>query len=120
MIRTEMDALAATLARILIGGFFALSGANNLLDIGLASKRAAEAGVPIAPVFIFVIAFFKLLLGILIMIKHHTKIAAFFVDKICVENNNLVEQGTSRFLIRPEWFYFSGLIDKGSGFRRGY
>lgn len=74
-----MDALAATLARILIGGFFALSGANNLLDIGSATTRAVEAGLPAGPVAIFVIASFKLIAGMLIMIKHHTKIASFFL-----------------------------------------
>ena len=42
------------------------------------------------------------------------------VDKICVESNNLVEQGTTLFLIRPEWFFFFGLFDKGSGFHHGY
>lgn len=79
MIRTEMDALAATLARILIGGFFALSGANNLLDIGSATTRAVEAGLPAGPIAIFIIACFKLIAGMLIMIKHHTKIASFFL-----------------------------------------
>lgn len=71
-----MDALAAILARILIGGYFALSGANNLLDLSLAVRRASEAGVPAAPLFVVVIALFKLILGILIMIKLHTKLAA--------------------------------------------
>lgn len=79
MIRTEMDALAATLARILIGGFFALSGANNLLNVQLATDALLEAGVPAAPFFVIIVAFFKLILGILIMIKHHTKLAAFFL-----------------------------------------
>lgn len=76
MIRTEMDALAATLARIFIGGFFALSGANNLLDIPLAAKNAAEIGIPAAPVVIIAIALIKLILGVMIMIRYHTKLSA--------------------------------------------
>lgn len=79
MIRTGMDALAASVARILIGGFFALSGANNLLDIGRATAHAVEAGLPAGPITIFVIAGFKLVAGMLIMIKHHTKLASFFL-----------------------------------------
>ena len=76
MIRTELDAYAAVLARLLIGGFFALSGANNLLDLGNAASKAAAVGVPAAPLLVLIVALLKVLLGLMIMIKHHTKLAA--------------------------------------------
>jgi len=76
MIRTELDAYAAILARVLIGGFFALSGASSLLQLGEAAEQAAEAGVPVALLVVFLAAILKVLFGFLIMIKHHTKLAS--------------------------------------------
>ena len=76
MIRTEVDAFAALLARLLIGGFFALSGANNLLSLQDAASNAAAAGVPAAGLLTLIVALLKVILGIMIMIKLHTKIAA--------------------------------------------
>ena len=76
MIRTEIDVLAATSARLLIGGFFALSGANNMLDLSASTEQAAAAGVPAAGVMVFMVALLKIIAGIMIMIRLHSKIAA--------------------------------------------
>lgn len=76
---TGMDELAAIIARILIGGFFAFSGANNLLSISDATARAIEAGVPAASFFVFITALVKCILGILIIIRLQSKIAAFIL-----------------------------------------
>lgn len=76
MIRTELDAFSATLARLLIGGFFAISGANNLLNLSQSSTNAAQAGIPAASLMVLVIAILKVILGTLIIIKLHTKTAA--------------------------------------------
>lgn len=73
---TGMDEFAILMARILIGGFFAISGANNLLDLSAAVEKASEAGLPAAGLFVFVGAFTKCVLGILIMIDLQAKIAA--------------------------------------------
>ena len=73
---TGVDEFAALLARIFIGGFFAVSGANNLLNLGEAIQQAAEVGIPAAGLFVFTGAFLKCVLGILVIINLHTKIAA--------------------------------------------
>ena len=73
---TGMDEFAILVARVLIGGFFALSGFNNLLDLGGAIDTANEAGLPAAGLLVFLGAFVKCVIGILIIIDLQTKIAA--------------------------------------------
>lgn len=77
---TGMDEFAALLARILIGGFFTISGANNLIDLGAATNEAIAAGIPAAGLMVLVAATGKFILGILIIIKLQTKIAAFILS----------------------------------------
>lgn len=73
---TGMDEFAALVARILIGGFFAVSGANNFLDLSSAIQSASDVGIPAAGLFVVIGAFFKFVVGILVIIKLQSKIAA--------------------------------------------
>lgn len=76
---TGMDEFAILIARVLIGGFFAISGANNLLDLSTAVETATQAGLPAPGLLVFVGAFSKAILGILLIINLQTKIAAAIV-----------------------------------------
>lgn len=73
---TGTDELAILIARVLIGGFFALSGANNLLSLSDSVATATEAGLPAAGLLVFVGALTKAVVGILVIIDLQTKNAA--------------------------------------------
>lgn len=73
---TPTDVSAATLARIIIGGFFAISGANNLLTLSDSITVASNLGIPMAPLAVLLTALSKTILGVLIVIKFHTKLAS--------------------------------------------
>lgn len=73
---TGTDEFAALLARILIGGFFVVSGANNFFELGTVIESALEVGIPAAALFVIVGAFIKFVTGILVIIKLQTKFAA--------------------------------------------
>lgn len=76
MLDKESDVLAAAIGRLLIGGFFAVSGANNLVNIGEAIDRAVSVGIPLAIIIVPLIAFIKVILGTMIVLKFHTKLSS--------------------------------------------
>jgi uncharacterized membrane protein YphA (DoxX/SURF4 family) len=76
MIRTQIDMWAATIARLLVGGYFAISGANNLIDLPSAVNIASQAGLPASTLMVIVASFTKMFFGVLIVMKFHTKLAS--------------------------------------------
>lgn len=74
---TGMDEFAALIANVLIGGYFTVSGANDLIDLSGTIEEVASVGIPAAGLAVLLVSLAKFILGILLIIKLQTKVAAF-------------------------------------------
>lgn len=72
-----MDEFAALIANVLVGGYFTVAGANDLIDLSGTIDKVAAAGIPAAGLAVLLVSIAKFILGILIIIKLQTKVAAF-------------------------------------------
>lgn len=72
MTKTYTDHIVATIARWLLGGFFVYSGVDNLLNLFITAERV---GLPV--MLVIIAAVLKLIFGTCIMLRYHTKYAAF-------------------------------------------
>jgi len=73
MERSAFDETLANIARILVGGVFVILGINNLLDPLISTTRLDIQG---AGLIMVCIALLKILCGIAIAIRYHTRYAA--------------------------------------------
>lgn len=79
MLRTGIDATAAMIARFLVGGYFVISGIGNFLNFATQVERVTDFGFTAAPIAVFAGALLKVIAGVFIMARYHTKIASFFL-----------------------------------------
>ncbi len=70
---SELDHVAATVARWFIGGFFVYSAVDNLLNPIITAERL---DIPGALLLVTLGAIIKLILGVCIMLRYHTKYAS--------------------------------------------
>ena len=73
MVRTKLDLFAALAARVLVGGFFVISGTQNLLNIGVTADRLS---ISLGWLIVILGALLKLTLGTMIIVRYHTKLAS--------------------------------------------
>lgn len=73
MTHNHLDEMTATVARILLGGFFVYSALENLLHLSKTAERLDIAG---ATIVVLIVVAFKIICGLSLAFRYHAKYMA--------------------------------------------